>query len=77
LNSKNYLLVIKNVGLLKEEDVIRQFKEFIKKVITNTTSLKIIIISSDLQAFTEFKTTSVQKLEFVKLSQKQLADYLR
>ena len=77
MNSKNYLLVIKNVGLLKEEDVIRQFKEFIKKVITNTTSLKIIIISSDLQAFTEFKTTSVQKLEFVKLSQKQLADYLR
>ena len=77
MNSKNYLLVIKNVGLLKEEEVIRQFKEFIKKVITNTTSLKIIIISSDLQAFTEFKTTSVQKLEFVKLSQKQLADYLR
>jgi len=77
LNSKNYLLVIKNVGLLKEEDVIRQFKKFIKKVITKTTSLKIIIISSDLQAFTEFKTTSVQKLEFVKLSQKQLADYLR
>lgn len=77
MNSKNYLLVIKNVGLLKEEDVIRQFKKFIKKVITKTTSLKIIIISSDLQAFTEFKTTSVQKLEFVKLSQKQLADYLR
>jgi hypothetical protein len=77
MNSKNYLLVIKNVGLLKEEDVIRQFKEFIKKVITNTTSLKIIIISSDLQAFTEFKTTSVQKLEFVKLTKKQLADYLR
>ena len=77
MNSKKYLLVIKNVGLLKEDEVVRQFKNFIWKVITKTSSLKIIIISSDLKALTQTTTTSVQKLEFAKLTKKQLADYLR
>jgi hypothetical protein len=57
--------------------VVRQFKNFIWKVITKTSSLKIIIISSDLKALTQTSTTSVQKLEFAKLTKKQLADYLR